>query len=66
MHYIICFKNGAGHTQRSEYTRFKNDDAAVDYGRTWGGGEIIEIWKGCQLVTKLARGQHETRSPPAS
>lgn len=57
MHYIICFKNGAGHTQRSEYKRIKNDAAALEYAREWGDYEIIEIWQGCQLVTRLVRAE---------
>jgi hypothetical protein len=30
---LHLFQNGAGHTQRSEFTRFKTDDDAIGYGR---------------------------------
>jgi hypothetical protein len=61
MHYSICFKNDAGHTQRSEFTRFKTDDDAISYGRK-GRREapIIEVWKGDHLLVRL-----ETAAAPS-
>ena len=54
MHYSICFKNGAGHTQRSEYTRFKTDSDAVGYGRKSSRETaIVEVWKGDHLLVRL-------------
>ena len=54
MHYSICFKNGAGHTQRSEYTRFKTDSDAIVYGRKSSRETaIVEVWKGDHLLVRL-------------
>jgi hypothetical protein len=63
MHYSICFKNSAGHTQRSEFTRFKTDDDAVGYGRK-GTREsaIVDVWKGNHLLARLEGNAAE--APP--
>lgn len=54
MHYSISFKNGAGHTQRSEFTRFKTDDDAIGYGRKSSRETaIVEVWKGNHLLARL-------------
>lgn len=54
MHYSICFKNDAGHTQRSEFTRYKTDDDAIGYGRkSRREASIIEVWKGDHLLVRL-------------
>ena len=54
MHYSICFKNDHGHTQRSEYTRFKTDADAIGYGRrSTREAAMIEVWKGDHLLVRL-------------
>lgn len=65
MHYTICFKNERGHTQRSEYTRFKTDDAAIDYGRK-GTREvaIVEVWQDAELLARLMR--NDSNAPPTT
>jgi hypothetical protein len=56
MHYSISFKNRAGHTQRSEFTRFKTDDDAIGYGRKSSRETaIVEVWKGNHLLARLER-----------
>jgi hypothetical protein len=54
MHYAVCYRNGAGHIQRSEYTRFKTDADALSYGRR-GCREaaVVEVWKGNDLLARL-------------
>ncbi len=65
MHYTICFKNDRGHTQRSEYTRFKTDNDAIAYGRK-GTREVamVEVWQGAELLARLVR--NDLVSPPVS
>jgi hypothetical protein len=64
MHYSICFKNDAGHTQRSEFTRFKTDLDAVGYGRKSARETaIVEVWKGNRLLARL-RG-NDAKTPDA-
>ena len=54
MHYSICFKNGEGHTQRSEFTRFDTDNDAIGYGRSsTRETAIIEVWRGDHLLARL-------------
>lgn len=63
MHYSICFKNDAGHTQRSEFTRFKTDDDAIGYGRKSSrDAAIVEVWKGDHLLVRLEDA--DTGPPP--
>ena len=65
MHYSICFKNRVGHTQRSEFTRFKTDDDAIGYGRKSSREmAIVEVWKGDHLLVRL-EGKHG-EAPPAA
>jgi hypothetical protein len=65
MHYSICFKNDVGHTQRSEFTRFKTDNDAIVYGRKSSREmAIVEVWKGDHLLVRL-EGKN-VAAPPAA
>ncbi len=63
MHYSICFKNDAGHTQRSEFTPFETDNDAIAYGRLSRlETAIVEVWKGDHLLVRLER---TGKTPPS-
>jgi len=65
MHYTICFKNERGHTQRSEYTRFKTDADALAYGRkSTREVAMVEVWQDAELLARLVRD--DVVVPPVS
>jgi hypothetical protein len=67
MHYAIAYKNSAGHTQRSEFTRFDSDSDALNHGRRGvRDNAIVEVWKGDQLLARLGDGEAKAASPPSA
>ena len=63
MHYSICFKDGAGHTRRSEFTLFKTDGDAIGYGHdSTDEAAIVEVWKGDHLLVRL----EDNAAPPVA
>jgi hypothetical protein len=66
MRYAIAYKNSAGHTQRSEFTHFENDKAALDHGRKGArDNAIVEVWKGDHLLARLGDKAALADAPPA-
>lgn len=67
MHYAIAYKNSAGRTQRSEFTRFDSDNDALNHGRrSIRDNAIVEVWKGDQLLARLGDGGAKAPTPPSA